>query len=295
MIAGLRSEMEDRLSELKTMLLDLAHRQSLSEKWRDRQDMVRLYRALLATGLGAAHARDLVEMAGASQEAWGGALLDQLRQTVRPMVRCLGAARPIPRLLSVIGPSGSGKTSTVMRLASHLRQRGRKVALISLDTLKLGAAEQLTQFARIMGLGLKVAQGPEGFQEARELFQPADHVLVDTSTRDLQPGPGGRGIPAALSGAGAMGLLALPAGSKAEDLSAAWKAASGPLLWGVALTKLDETQGLGNVLDFARSVGPLFAYFSHGPRAPEDFFEAEADRLLDLWLAPVAPETEGTK
>jgi flagellar biosynthesis GTPase FlhF len=283
--------MEDRLGELKTMLLDLAHRQSLQEKWRDQGDLVRLYRALLGTGLPPGHARDFVEMAAASREAWGGTLIGQLRQTVRPMVKCLSPARAVPRLISVIGPSGAGKTSTLMRLSAHLRQKGRKVALISLDTLKLGAAEQLAQFARIMGLGLKVAQGAEEFMEARELFRPADHVLVDTSTRDFLPGPGRKGLAQALAGAGAMGLLALPAPTKAEDLAAAWKAASGPFLWGVALTKLDETRALGNVLDFVRSEGPVFAYFSNGHKAPEDFFEAGADRLLELWLKPVISET----
>jgi flagellar biosynthesis protein FlhF len=174
-----------------------------------------------------------------------------------------------------------------MRLAGHLKQRGKKTAIISLDTLKLGAAEQLAQFARIMGLGLKVSQGRDEFREARELFGTADHVLVDTSTRDFLPGGRRKASSSALTESGAMNLLVLPAPTKTEDLVAAFQAATGPFLWGIALTKLDETVNLGNIFNFIRSFGPVFAYFSNGHKAPEDFLEAAPDRLMDLWLRPV--------
>jgi flagellar biosynthesis GTPase FlhF len=294
-VAELRLEMEDRLLELKTMLLDLAHRQSLTEKWRERGDLVRLYRGLLKTGLSPEHARDFVEMAAESQEAWGGDLLDQLKQTVKPLVKCLSPSRTIPRLISVTGPTGAGKTTTLMRLAGFLKQRGKKTALISMDTVKLGAAEQLTQFARIMGLGLKISQSREEFMEARELFNSADHVLVDTSTRDFLKSSKRKDLTSALTETGAMNLLVLPASIKTEDLEEAFLAASGPFLFGLAVTKLDETRNLGNIFNFIRSHGPVFAYFSNGHKAPEDFFEAQPDRLIDLWLRPVLSSNEVLK
>jgi flagellar biosynthesis protein FlhF len=286
-ISTLRLEMEDRFAEIRTMLLDLAHRQMLSERWRDRGDLVRLYRGLLGTGLTAENARDFVEMAAQSLEAWGGTLLEQLKGTVRPMVKCLSPQRAVPRLLSAMGPSGAGKSSTIMRLSAFLKQKGKKVALISLDTLKLGAAEQLTKFARIMGLGLKVSQSRKEFLEARDLFGSYDHVLVDTSTRDFQGGSRRVELTQALSESGAVNLLVLPAPMKFEDLSSSYESHSGPLLWGTVLTKLDETKTLGNVFNFIRSFGPLFAYFSNGHKAPEDFIEAKADKLIDLWLSSV--------
>jgi flagellar biosynthesis protein FlhF len=275
---------EDGLAELKNMLLDLAHRQSLTEKWRERGDLVRLYRDLMATGLSPGHARDFVEMAAESLEAWGGTLEDNLRQTVRPMIKCLSRDRLPPKLLAAVGPSGAGKTSVVMKLAGSLRQRGRKTALISLDTLKLGAAEQLAQFARIMGLGLKVAQNRAEFREARELFADHDHVLIDTSTRDFFGGAGRTDLTAALAESGAQRLLVLPASLKAEDLGAAYEEAAGPFLFGLALTKLDETVALGSVFNFIRSFGPVFAYFCFGHKAPDDFSEAAPERLTEWWL-----------
>jgi flagellar biosynthesis GTPase FlhF len=288
-ISDMRAELGDRLGELKEMLLDLAHRQSLAEKWRDRGDLVALYRRLLDTGLAPPYAREFVEAAAESLSAWGGELGDQLRKTVRPFVRTVPPDRAGTRILAFVGPTGGGKTASLMKTAAFLKQKGRKCAIISLDTLKLGAAEELLQFARIMGLGLKICQSRAEFSEARELFEGADRILVDTSTRDFFP-PSGKDLPGALAESGAANLLVLPATHKSQDLAASWRVAAGPFLMGAVLTKLDETVSLGGVINFARSVGPVFAYFSKGYKSPGDFMAADADALMDLWLsAPPDP------
>jgi flagellar biosynthesis protein FlhF len=290
-ISEMRSDLGDRLGELKELLLDLAHRQSLAEKWRDRGELVALYRRLLDTGLAPAYAREFVEAAAESLAAWGGDLGDQLRKTVRPFIRTVPPDRAGARILAFTGPTGGGKTASLMKVAALMKQKGRKCAIISLDTLKLGAAEELLQFARIMGVGLKFCQSRTEFAEARELFEGADRILVDTSTRDFFPGPSGKDLPGALAESGSANLLVLPATHKSQDLAHAWKAAAGPFLMGAVLTKLDETVSLGGVINFARSVGPVFAYFSKGYKSPGDFAPADPEALMDLWLA--APPAGG--
>jgi flagellar biosynthesis protein FlhF len=292
-ISDMRADLGDRLGELKELLLDLAHRQSLAEKWRERGELVALYRRLLETGLAPAYAREFVEAAAESLAAWGGELVDQLRKTVRPFIRTLSPGRAGPRVLAFIGPTGGGKTSALMKLAALFRQQGRKCAIISLDTLKLGAAEELLQFARIMGLGLKICQSRAEFAEARDLFEGADRILVDTSTRDFFPGPSGKDLPGALAESGAGNLLVLPATHKSQDLAAAWRSAAGPFLMGTVLTKLDETVSLGGVVNFARSMGPVFAYFSKGYKSPGDFAPADPEDLMDLWLGTPPPQSPG--
>ncbi|MDR3037910.1 MAG: hypothetical protein LBV21_01235, partial [Candidatus Adiutrix sp.] len=69
------------LGELKDLILDLAHRQSLSEKWRDHPDLVNRYRRLVETGLAPEHARNLVELAAESAKAWGGEVDGHLRRS----------------------------------------------------------------------------------------------------------------------------------------------------------------------------------------------------------------------
>jgi flagellar biosynthesis protein FlhF len=283
-IIVLKEQVGERFEELKTLLMDLAHRQSLSEKWRDRQDLVGLYRKLLETGLSAERAREFVEKAADSLQAWGGDLMEHLRLTARPVIRCLSPDSPLPRLMAMAGPSGSGKTTTLVRLAAFCQRRGLKVSAITLDTLRLGAAEQLGQYARIMGIGLKACQNKSQFDEALEIFEGSDVVLVDTNSRDLgQPTLTGETC-RALMGAGARLLLAVPAGLKTSDLFALHARLAGPDLLGLVLTKLDESLALGNVVTFlAGSAAPL-AFISSGPRIPEDFQAATADRVISFWL-----------
>jgi flagellar biosynthesis protein FlhF len=290
-LTDLKSDVAEGFSEIRTLLMDLAHRRSLSEQWRDRGDLVKLYRTILGTGLTPENARDFVEKAAESLSAWGGELEDQLRKTVRPHLRTLSRTA-LPRHLVLMGPSGGGKTTILMKMAARLRQKGKKLAVISLDTVKLGAVEQITQFSRIMGLGLKVCQSPAELLEARDLFANLDHVLVDTSTRDFLGPSRRKDLVGALSGMGAMNYLVLPATLKAEDMESGYLEARGPFLLGVVLTKLDETLHLGNVLNFARSMGPIFAYLSLGPK-PEDFSPFDPSRFLDRWLGTtrVAPPT----
>jgi flagellar biosynthesis GTPase FlhF len=280
----LREQVGERFEELKTLLMDLAHRQSLSDRWRERQDLVGLYRRLLATGLSPDKAREFVEKAAESQEAWGGDLIEHLRRTARPAIRCLSPETPLPRLVAMAGPSGSGKTTTLVRLAAFCQRRGQKVSAITLDTLKLGAAEQLSQYARIMGLGLKACQTKSEFSEALEIFEGSDVILVDTNSRDLGPAPKTGEAYRALMAAGAKFLLALPAGLKTDDLTRLYQRLSGPDLLGLVLTKIDESFSLGNVVTFLSSAAAPLAFISAGPRTPEDFQAAKADRLIDYWL-----------
>ncbi|MDR2300557.1 MAG: hypothetical protein LBF38_00690 [Deltaproteobacteria bacterium] len=287
-IVSLREYVSEELGELKNLFWDLAHRQSLTEKWRDRPDVVGLYRFLLATGLSPKWAREFAEKSAESKDAWGGDLYEYLRKTIKPRLRCLSPDAPLPRLIALTGPSGSGKTTSLVRLAAWYQKKGRKVSAITLDTLKLGAVEQLERYARIMGLGLKACQNRKEFSEANEIFEDSDLVLVDTNTRDFTAKGAADDLGAALMEAGAKRLLVLPAGLKSEDLESLHKNMAGPTLLGLVLTKLDETETLGNVVGFLAGNGPPLCFFSVGPRTPEDFLPASPDKLLDLWLRPKA-------
>ncbi|MDR1083603.1 MAG: hypothetical protein LBP22_01810 [Deltaproteobacteria bacterium] len=286
--AGLKAELKETVNsgikEIRELILNLAHRQSLSEKWRDQAELIKLYRCLLKTSLEPELARDLAEKAAESSAAWGGDLLSQLRQTVRPLVKCREGA--LPRILAILGPSGSGKTTVLVKLAALAQKRALKTAAITLDTLKLGAAGQLAQYARIMGMGVKACQSRAEFDEAREIFGSADLILVDTSTRDFL----GDRKSALLEGAEAQTLLVLPANLKSEDLIDIYQRTAGPDLWGLVLTKLDETRTLGSLLNLFIKVSPALGFFSTGPRIPEDFIPAQADKFLDLWLRPPLEE-----
>ncbi|MDR3038334.1 MAG: hypothetical protein LBV21_03435, partial [Candidatus Adiutrix sp.] len=196
-----------------------------------------------------------------------------------------------PRFLALAGPSGAGKTSTLVNLAAFYRQRGRKVAAVTLDTVRLGAAEQLTQYARILGLGVAVCQNREEFASALELFENNDVVLIDTPGRSFQKPESRRDLAAYFDQAGAAALLVLPATMKEADLSAALARARGFKEVSLVLTKLDETTSLGGLMSFIIAGAPRLAFYSLGPRPADDFIMATAEKFMDLWLG----ETPGDK
>jgi flagellar biosynthesis protein FlhF len=85
------------------------------------------------------------------------------------------------RTVMLIGPTGSGKTTTVAKLASKAIREGKRVALISLDTLKIGAAEQIRVYARMIGIPLDIVSDSEGFLKSVRKFADRDLILVDTA------------------------------------------------------------------------------------------------------------------
>ncbi|MCL2029842.1 MAG: hypothetical protein FWG97_05455 [Deltaproteobacteria bacterium] len=272
------------LMELKDLILDLANRQSLAEKWRDRSDLVNLYRRLIASGLAPEHARDLVELAAESARAWGGEVFEHLRRALESKLRVADLSLSPPKFLALMGPSGGGKTTALVNLAAFYRQRGRQAAAITLDTVRLGAAEQLTRYARVLGLGVAVCQNRTEFSSALELFENHDLVLIDTPGRSFQKPEGRRDLAAFFDQAGASALLVLPATMKGSDLAAALAKARSFKDLSLILTKFDETEALGELMSFIISGAPRLAFFSLGPKTPEDFAQATADKFLGLWL-----------
>ncbi|UQZ89941.1 flagellar biosynthesis protein FlhF [Deltaproteobacteria bacterium Smac51] len=278
------------IGELKSLILDLAHRQSLAEKWRDRPDLVSLYRRLIDTGLTPEHSRALVEIAAESAQAWGGEVMEHLRKAMRPKLRIADLSIGPPKYLALVGPSGMGKTTTLVNLAAFYRQRGLKVAAITLDTLRLGAAEQLTQYARILGLGVRVCQNHNEFNEAREIFEGSDLVLIDTPSRGFQKKDGRQELVSYFDEAKASTLLVLSAAMKENDLAACLNQGRTFREAGLVITKFDETESLGSLIGFVISQTPRLAFFTLGPKTSEDFVMANPDKLMELWLGDAMPK-----
>ncbi len=194
-----------------------------------------------------------------------------------------------PRMITCIGPTGAGKTTTLAKLAAIAsNDLGRSVAIITLDTFRVGAVEQVSRFAELMDLPLHVASDATDFARAVRSIT-ADIILVDTPSR-------------APSDVGTMSLLAecmstvenraidvllvLPASIRARDAEALDTVYETCPPTALVITKLDETTQAGGALHAALR-GPLpLAYLSSGPRVPEDLSQATANDLA----AAILPE-----
>ncbi|MCS7272793.1 MAG: flagellar biosynthesis protein FlhF [Fimbriimonadales bacterium] len=211
------------------------------------------------------------------------AALDTLRRTLIARVPIGGA---LPRegrqrqVAVLVGPTGVGKTTTIAKLAAiHALDYNRKVALISLDTYRIGAVEQLRTYARIMDLPLHVASDASEVQEGLEAFAGYDLVLVDTIGRGQRDEAHLQAMREALKPVRGIVYLTL---SATADTATLLDAAQRFAIFepnAIILTKLDEAVRLGNCINLAlRQTQPL-AYFTTGQRVPEDIMLADATML----------------
>ena len=184
-----------------------------------------------------------------------------------------------------VGPSGGGKTSSIIKMASQLIVRdNKKVALLTLDTQKVGAVEQLRIYSQILNVPFAVIRGRSDWKEILKFINSIDYILIDTPGSNLKTQEEVaffesmilKEIPSKSI------HLVLSARNKYEDLQGVLTNFLPLNVTDVIFNHLDETAQNGNVYSFNKiNKIPLFA-FGIGQRIPEDFEYATKERLVDL-------------
>ncbi|MDQ3024060.1 MAG: hypothetical protein M3R04_06725 [bacterium] len=204
-------------------------------------------------------------------------------EMLRP-VRNAPGLRAVPgqrHVMAIVGGTGSGKTSLAAKLAArYAYEKDQRVALISMDTYRIAAVDQLRTFAEIMGFPLEIAYTPEEFARLADSMD-ADLIIVDTAGRsplnlrqldELQTGFAKR-LPDEVH-------IALPATLRYDDLALTLEAFA-PLQPSAAIvTKLDETRSLGMLHNLSQLGGPPLSFYSTGQAIPEDLYEAQPGFLI---------------
>ena len=188
------------------------------------------------------------------------------------------------RVWALVGPTGVGKTTTIAKLAAYFSlKQAQKVLLLTIDTYRIGAVEQLATYARILGLPLKVAASPKELKSCLEERGEQDLVLIDTAGRS----PYNTGMLAELGDfltvSPVIGShLVVSATTKEGDLKKIISGFGCLPLEGYICTKLDETdQYLPLFNQLVPTRRPL-AYFTHGQRVPEDLEQVTRSRIVRL-------------
>ena len=169
------------------------------------------------------------------------------------------AAEKLPRVVVLVGPTGVGKTTTIAKLAARAKlAEGRRVGLITLDTFRIAAVDQLEKYARIIGVPLAVATDPVEFAAALRTFEREglEAVFVDSAGRsqrdELKMGELREFLGAA---PGAEVHLVLSTTTHPRTLRSVADRFASAGYQRVILTKLDETSGLGSLLECAAGAG----------------------------------------
>ncbi len=190
------------------------------------------------------------------------------------------------QIVALVGTTGVGKTTTLAKLASIFALRHRaKVALVTTDTYRIGAAEQLKVYADIIGLPMKVANDPNETAEAIRAFQRYELVLIDTvggsqfNVRHLQE------LRVILGAARPTEtLLLLPAGASPDDMAYVLENYQCLMPTSIVFTKVDETRRFGAMFTTLVESGLPVSYLCMGQNVPDDLRVADSRAIADLVL-----------
>ncbi|MFD2437173.1 flagellar biosynthesis protein FlhF [Modicisalibacter luteus] len=305
------------MQDLRTLLASQAHKPAGPEG----DTLVdRLRQRLYAAGFGVRLVQELLEtppteLLTASDEqaqAWLARQLSSRLAVLDDEAGLLDAGG----VFALVGPTGIGKTTTTAKLAARyvMRHGGNGVALVTTDSYRIGAHEQLRIYARLLGIEVHALEADAPLGDLLSRLADKRLVIIDTvgmSQRD-QRLVGQIAMLGDTSGGAEQRpirrLLLLNAASHGDTLEEVVDTyqraslAAGAPLYGAILTKVDEAPRLGAVLDIAIRHGLCLHYVSHGQQVPEDLRLAERDALVQQALSaagqssfaidmPVAPSS----
>ena len=187
------------------------------------------------------------------------------------------------KFVFMIGPTGVGKTTTIAKLASSFKvSKKRKVALITSDTYRIAAVEQLRTYANILDIPLHVIYSEAEMMEAREDYKDFDLVLVDTAGRshkcreqrdDLEQ------LINYIPEENREVYLVLSATTKYKDLVRITEAYSEITKYRIIFTKLDETTSIGNIYNIRMLTNAELSYSTFGQNVPDDISIVNAQNI----------------
>jgi flagellar biosynthesis protein FlhF len=190
------------------------------------------------------------------------------------------------RLLALVGPTGVGKTTTIAKLAANYRLREKKrVGLITVDTYRVAAVEQLRTYAEIIDLPMEVVATPREMREAVARMRHLDLVLMDTAGRSPRDDVKIQELRSVLAEAEPDDvLLVLSTTAGIKNLTATAERFAEVGTTALLLTKLDEATGLGHLVALVRGCRLPISYLTDGQNVPDDIQVAERRRLAYLML-----------
>lgn len=207
-------------------------------------------------------------------------------------VRMESAPKPgSKKVIMLVGPTGVGKTTSIAKLAarfSYLLEKKYKVGLVVLDTYRIGAVEQLMQYARMMKLGIETVVDPPEFSSALNALRYSDYILIDT----MGSSPYDKGKIEKIyeclrennTDYTVDVVLVMPSSIKYDDLKATYDNFAPLGIDTMMFTKLDETRGFGNIFSLVYETKVPISYFSVGQEVPEDLVVATSDFLVDCLM-----------
>ncbi len=251
-----------------------------------------LYAQLVEAEIASDLARELLDqlpdMSGWNLQARTHMAESALRALMTDKIICSGPITLTPgrmKTVALIGPTGVGKTTTIAKLAAQFALvENHRVGLLTMDTYRIAAVEQLKTYGQIINIPVRVAYSPNEILPALEEFADYDLVLIDTAGRSqkhiMQLGE----LKTLLEKAECEAHLVLAASTKERDLQDQIARFRESGVDRLIFTKLDETRSYGTLFSAAIRSGLPVSYLTTGQKVPEDIEVADASRIVSFVL-----------
>ncbi|WLD95171.1 flagellar biosynthesis protein FlhF [Alkalihalobacillus sp. AL-G] len=190
------------------------------------------------------------------------------------------------KFLNLIGPTGVGKTTTIAKIAADaVLNKKKKAALITTDTYRIAAIDQLKTYAEILNIPLEIAYNNEDFKQAKERFKDYDVIFVDSAGRNFKNKQYVQDLKQIIQFDSEMeNYLVLSMTSKYSDMIKIANQFTSVPIKKLIFTKKDETDTYGDLLNILHETGLGIAYVTTGQNVPDDITEATPQQIVSLLI-----------
>ncbi len=292
---ALNKDIRDEIGELKSIINNMVKEQRKQNAPQMPEKLFDTYLELVQHEVADEIAKEMVDEI--QKELTGGQAqsIDVIRHklvgAMQGMVKTCG---PIVenidgsgRVVMMVGPTGVGKTTTIAKVAADMKlRRGKNVGLITIDTYRIGAVDQLRMYAQIIDVPLKVVLSPSELNDAiEEMRQTKDVILVDTAGRSHTDAIKLKELKAYIASATPDEIHLVLSGTSSQSSIMSAAEEFGKLgVDRVILTKLDEAISFGVIFSVLRKLDASLSYVTTGQDVPDDIEVAAGGRLARLLL-----------
>ena len=208
---------------------------------------------------------------------------DFMRRYLQKTIQCESLKWEQCKHLIIVGPTGVGKTTTLAKIAGDMvLNHKRRIAMVTIDTYRVGAAEQLRAYADLLDVPFEIAQTPAQLERILERFEDFDHVLIDTAGRSPADSTKVQELKAFCRVAkNCSVMLAIAANSGRAEFAAVIERFSLLPVEYAVMTKMDELLSPGRLFGCIRRHQLPIHFITNGQEVPEDLHPANSSDFVD--------------
>lgn len=289
--------LKNEIAELKSMMGFIIKHSGMAEDFAIAPEYLIPYQRMISNGINEKYASDLIDRIQNTEDRRQDekTIIARLAGAIMKSVKTNGHiddAKGSRKVIAFIGPTGVGKTTTIAKVAAAETFNKKKVAIITVDTYRIAAIEQIKIYAKIIGIPVDVVLTPEELRVTIEMHRDKDVILIDTAGRShkndtqlLEVSEFFNPLSQFCDSGEMETHLVLGANAderNIEDTIDRFKAVTS--IDRLLFTKLDEAGIFGVIYNQSLRTGIPLSYFTTGQKVPEDIEAATPERVADLIL-----------